>query len=188
MRVLLKAPLVVFAVASVQLSAQASRPTQPSAPSAPQPQPAPQLPHMRPIKAEWMTRDDVARMTQAALDRCEALGQPATVSVVDAEGSLRATVTSDRARIVGIETSMIKIAAVLVFHASSRALQERAASDAVFAAQFGKDPRFLFYPGALPLYRKGALVGAIAVGGARENDEVCARAGLAAVSGTSERP
>jgi uncharacterized protein GlcG (DUF336 family) len=138
------------------------------------------LPYMRPINPDLLSRGDVAAMVKSASDRCEALGQSATVSVVDAEGCLRATVTSDSAKIVAIETLMTKIAGVLAFRVSSRDLQAPAADDPLFNAQFGKDARFLFYPGALPLFRHGQLIGAIAVGGAHDNDELCARAGSSA--------
>lgn len=141
---------------------------------------------LRPISAAWMSRPEALAMASAALGKCEELGQPATVSIVDAEGSLRVTLTSDGAKIVGIETSMTKIAAVLEFRAPSAALQRRLETDPEFAGRYGGDKRFLFFPGALPIEKDGRFVGAIGVGGARPNDEVCALAGLHALSGAGE--
>jgi len=154
------------------------------------PTPAPQAepPYMRPISPALLTRQQVNAMAQRALDACEKLGFPATVNIVDADGSLRATFSSDNARIVGLETAPQKTAAVLEFKTSSAALQKRLTTDPAFAAQYGKDKRFLFYPGGLPLFRDGKLVGAIAVGGARTNDEVCAREGLKAAIFDENKP
>jgi uncharacterized protein GlcG (DUF336 family) len=96
------------------------------------------------------------------------------VQVADADGHLRVALASDNATLAGLATAPQKIASVLAFHASTRELQARLASDPAFAAQYGKDPRYHFSPGGLPLYKAGRFVAVIAVGGGRTVDESCA--------------
>lgn len=172
-------PALVLVLASGAALAQ----TAPTPVLTPPPEPA----YMRPISPERLTRVEVEALARAALNHCEGLGSPVTVSIMDVDGSLRLTQTSDRAKIVGIDTAPRKNVAVLAFGKSSAELQQRLNTDLQFAELFSKDERFLFYPGGLPIYRGKVLVGAIAAGGGRANDEACARAGLLAVPVLSER-
>jgi para-nitrobenzyl esterase len=64
-------------------------------------------------------------------------------------------------------------------------LVARLQGDPQFAAQYGKDPRFHFSPGGLPIYKQGKFVGLIAVGGARNIDEDCAHEGLKTIAWAS---
>lgn len=134
-----------------------------------------------PASAELISRADATKAAQAALADCIARGQPASVVILDAEGFQRAAFSDDGAKYIGLHTSAQKAASVLAFGVSTRELQARVASDPHFAEQFGKDERYHFSPGGLPIYRKGKLVAIIAVGGAMGIDEECARAGLKAL-------
>jgi uncharacterized protein GlcG (DUF336 family) len=96
------------------------------------------------------------------------------VDVADADGHLRVALASEDATLAGLTTAPQKLASVLAFHASTRDLKDRLASDAGFAAQYGKDPRYHFSPGGLPLYKDGRFVAVLAVGGGRDIDESCA--------------
>jgi Raf kinase inhibitor-like YbhB/YbcL family protein len=97
---------------------------------------------------------------------------------MDANGYTRAALSDDGAKPIGLSTSNGKAAAVLTFKASTRELAARLQSDKQFSDQYAKDPRFHFSPGGIPLYKQGKFVALIAVGGARNIDEDCARDGV----------
>jgi uncharacterized protein GlcG (DUF336 family) len=141
---------------------------------------------------DMITHVDAVRMAQAALDDCAKRGQPTTVVVVDAAGFQRVAYSDDNAKLIGVVHSGRKAAAVLAFKVSTQTLQTRAETDKEFAAQYGKDERYLLQAGGLPIYKSGVLVAAIAVGGSGEVNEACAQAGVKAVSwattGLSTRP
>lgn len=126
------------------------------------------------IDANQITHVEALALAQAALQSCKAQGYAVNVQVVDADGHLRVALAGDNAKLAGLATAPQKVASVLAFRASTRELQARLASDPAFAAQFGKDPRYHFSPGGLPIYKVGKLVAVIAVGGARQVDESCA--------------
>ena len=130
------------------------------------------------ISSDPITRAEATHAAEVALAACAARGQPASVVVMDAAGYVRAQLSDDGAKPIGLTTSTRKAAAVLTFKESTRDLAARVQGDPQFAAQYGNDPRFHFSPGALPLYKEGRFVGLIAVGGARDIDEDCAREGF----------
>jgi uncharacterized protein GlcG (DUF336 family) len=121
-------------------------------------------------------------MVQAALQDCARRNQPASATVVDANGFQRVALSDDNAKLIGVIHSTRKAAAVLNFKVSTLVLQTRAESDQQFAAQYGKDERYLLQAGGLPIYRNGKLVAAFAVGGAGDFNEACALVGIKAVS------
>ena len=134
-----------------------------------------------PLSGDLITRGDAMRAVEAALAECKTRGEPATAIVVDAQGWQRVQLSDDKAMSIGISTSAQKAASVLAFKASTAELAARAASDKAFADQYGKDSRYHFSPGGFPLYRDGKFVAVLAVGGARNFDTECARAGVKAL-------
>jgi glyoxylase-like metal-dependent hydrolase (beta-lactamase superfamily II)/uncharacterized protein GlcG (DUF336 family) len=141
-----------------------------------------------PMSAALISRADATRLAQAALKVCAARGMPASVVVTDSAGHMRAAFSDDNAKLVGIGSSGTKANSVLDFKASTRALQTRAEKDKEFAAKYGKDARYHFSPGGLPIYRNGQFVAIIAVGGARNIDEECALAAIKTLSWASTEP
>ena len=141
-----------------------------------------------PLSAELISRADATKIAEAALQECAARGQPASVIVADAAGHMRAAFSDDNAKLIGIGSSATKMNSVVDFKTSTRALQARAESDKEFAAKFGKDARYHFSPGGLPIYKNGKFVAIIAVGGARNIDEDCALAALKTLSWASTKP
>ncbi|MCS0631156.1 heme-binding protein [Telluria mixta] len=126
------------------------------------------------IDPNQITQAEALAIAQAAIRACKAQGMSVNVQVADADGHLRVALASENATLAGLTTAPQKLAAVLAFHTSTRALQARVASDPGFAAQYGKDPRYHFSPGGLPIYKAGNFVAVIAVGGGRNVDESCA--------------
>jgi uncharacterized protein GlcG (DUF336 family) len=130
------------------------------------------------ITPELISRADATQLVSLALDACEARGERVTALVMDASGYLRAEISDDNANSIGLMTSSQKAAAVLMFKASTAELVARLKADPKFAAQYGKDPRFHFSPGAFPIYRDGKFVALLAVGGGHAIDADCAQAAL----------
>jgi uncharacterized protein GlcG (DUF336 family) len=126
------------------------------------------------IDPNQITQAEALALAQAAIQACKAQGMSVNVQVADADGHLRVALASENATLAGLNTAPQKLAAVLVFRASTRELQARVASDPGFAGQYGKDPRYHFSPGALPIYKAGKFVAVLAVGGGRTVDESCA--------------
>lgn len=126
------------------------------------------------VSAELITRADALRIADAAIASCERQGETAAAFVTDADGHLRAALSSDGLNAIGLRTATLKTAAVLRFHVSTRALEERLKADPAFAAQYGNDQRYFYHPGAVPIYRDGRFVAVLAVGGGHAKDESCA--------------
>jgi uncharacterized protein GlcG (DUF336 family) len=126
------------------------------------------------IDTNQITQAEALAIAQAAIQACTAQGMSVNVQVADADGHLRVALASQNATLAGLTTAPQKVASVLAFHASTRDLQARLTNDTGFAAQYGKDPRYHFSPGGLPIYRAGKFVAVIAVGGGRTVDESCA--------------
>ena len=141
-----------------------------------------------PMSAELISRAEATQIAQAALKECAARGMPASVIVTDSAGHMRAAFSDDNAKLVGIGSSSTKVNSVVDFKMSTRALQTRAQSDKEFSDKYGKDERYHFSPGGLPIYKNGKFVAIIAVGGARNMDEECALAALKTLSWASTEP
>lgn len=126
------------------------------------------------VTAGLMSRSDAMLLVQATLEACDARGEKAAAVISDPDGNMRAALSSEGMVTIGIRSTTRKTASVLKWRLSTHALRDRAAADAAFAAEFGKDERYYFSPGGLPLYRGDQFVGVLAVGGGHQLDEECA--------------
>jgi uncharacterized protein GlcG (DUF336 family) len=126
------------------------------------------------VSAALITRADALKIADASIASCERQGETAAVFVTDADGYLRAALSSDGLNPIGLHSATLKTATVLQFKVSTRALAERLKSDAAFAAKYGNDARYFYHPGALPIYRGDKFVAVLAVGGGHDKDESCA--------------
>jgi len=158
------------------LGAQA--PPSPAAPAAPEPR----------VSGELISSVDALLLVTGSVAACAARGEKAAAFVTDTDNHLRAALSSDGMHPIGIASAGRKTATVLAFGASTRVLRERLTTDPAFAAGPGKDPRYYFSPGGLPLYRGGKLVAVLAVGGGHALDEACALDALKAVPWATTTP
>ncbi|MBC2665395.1 heme-binding protein [Novosphingobium flavum] len=126
------------------------------------------------IAANLITRDEALGLVRDSVMACDKRGERAAAVVTDVNGVMRAAVSTEGGNTIGLTSTARKTAAVLRFRMSTRALREKAAADAAFAAEFGKDERYYFSPGGLPLFRGGQFVAVLAVGGGHAIDEECA--------------
>jgi uncharacterized protein GlcG (DUF336 family) len=136
--------------------------------------PSPETPATQRISADLITRADALKIADASIAACERQGEKVAAMVSDADGFLRAALSSDGSNPIGLRSASLKTATVLKFKASTRSLQERLKSDAAFAEEYGKDTRYFYHPGGLPIYRDGKFVAVLAVGGGHDKDESCA--------------
>ena len=142
----------------------------------------------KPISAALISLEDAQTLARLSLAACAKRGEAASVYVVDADGHIRVAESADNAVPIGLRTASLKSATVLAFHASTRDLQARLKTDQAFADQNGKDARYFWSPGGVPLYRDGQLVAALAVGGAHDIDESCALDAVKALPWVKTQP
>lgn len=119
---------------------------------------------------------------QAALAACHAQGYEVGSAVANGLGVIVVGMQADGAHPGRIYNAMRKNLAAVEFAAPSSAVRDRLrAMD--YATLARVKPSMTLFPGAVPLFSHGRLVGAIAVSGgpAGEIDEGCAAAGAAAI-------
>ena len=136
--------------------------------------PAPAAAAHERISPDLITLADALKIAEAALSSCERQHEKVAAFVTDADGNLRAALSSDGLNPIGLHTATLKTASVLQFKVSTRDLEQRLKSDPAFAAKYGNDTHYFYHPGALPLYRDGKFVAVFAVGGGHDKDESCA--------------
>src|SRR6059058_5194802 len=77
------------------------------------------------IDSNQITQAEALTLAQAAIQACKSRGMSVNVQVADADGHLRIALASENATLAGLDTAPRKIASVLAFHTSTRALQAR---------------------------------------------------------------
>ncbi len=127
-----------------------------------------------------ITLEDANRMIQAALAKASEIDVKVSIAVCDGGGNLIAFGRMDGASSISAVVAQGKAAASAGFGRPSGTLQaDSPVIQAVIAAMGG---RMLPAQGAVPVVKDGSLAGAIGGSGATaEQDEDCARAGLAAL-------
>ena len=142
-----------------------------------------QSPAARPAPAAGPSLALSMEMAQAAMASCKASGYTVAVSVVDSAGVLRLLTAADGAGAGPVGSSTRKANASLKYKESSASLQEKIKTDTALDAAIKADASLMPRAGAQVLMSKGAVIGAIGVGGAPggEKDDACALAAIAAV-------
>ncbi len=139
--------------------------------------------------ANYMTLTTAAaqQAAQAALARCQKDGYTVAVAVVDRGGQPLVVLRDDRAGAHTTQTAMNKAATAVSFRTDTT---EFAALTQAGKAQSGARqlPNVVAIGGGLMIRAKGSLVGGIAVSGAPggDPDDVCAKAGIAAINDAIE--
>lgn len=130
--------------------------------------------------------DSALSLAQAAIAACEKKGAKIVVSVVDASGKAKVTLSADGS--TGKATTAVRKAyTAVIFKASGSQMEERAKSDKAFADQIASNPNeYNNHAGSLILEKDGEVVGGIGITGDHDHDlcEACGRAAIAEVSVT----
>lgn len=127
-----------------------------------------------------LTLEEANRIVQGAIVRATELHIRISVAVCDAGGRLVAFSRMDGAIWAGAYGSQGKAVASTAFGRPSGDLQQRADSPIVRGIVAAEGGHMIPSQGAVPILRGGVVEGACGVGGGTaEQDEECARAGVA---------
>ncbi|MFQ5879082.1 MAG: heme-binding protein [Dehalococcoidia bacterium] len=121
---------------------------------------------------------------EGAITKAEDLGIKIDVAVCDAGGRLIAFARMDGAPWAGVYSSQGKALASVSFGRASGELEERADRPTHRGVVSAEGGHMILGRGAVPIARNDVVVGACGVGGGTgEQDEQCAAAGVAKLSG-----
>ena len=127
-----------------------------------------------------LTLAEANQVVQGALDKAREMNIKISVAVCDAGGRLMAFNRMDGAIWGSVYGSQGKAIAAAAFGRDSGLLQERAGSPIIQGIVAAEGGHMIPSQGAVPILRNGAAVGACGVGGGTsQQDEDCARAGVA---------
>ena len=127
-----------------------------------------------------LTLADANRIVQGALDKARDMNIKISVAVCDAGGRLMAFNRMDGAIWASVYGSQGKAVASVGFGRPSGELAKRAGSPIIQGIAAAEGGHMIPSQGAVPIIRDGVVEGACGVGGGTaQQDEDCARAGVA---------
>ena len=127
-----------------------------------------------------LTLAEANKIVQGAVDKAKELNIRISVAVCDAGGRLIAFNRMDNAIWAGVYGSQGKAVASVGFGRASGELAERAGSPIIQGIAAAEGGHMIPSQGAMPIIRHGVAEGACGVGGGTgQQDEDCARAGVA---------
>ncbi len=135
------------------------------------------------ISQETVSLEDARRVTAAAEECAQEIGQPQNIAVVDAGGNLVSHVRMDGAWIGSVDIAINKAFTARAFDLPTAEL----AADSQPGGQFygiqeSNKGRVVIFAGGIPLKRDGQVVGAVGVsGGDGDQDTAVAEAAAAAL-------
>lgn len=139
-------------------------------------------PRTRSAPQRAITTDAAAAAAQGAVERAASLGVPVNVAVTDGAGRLTAFLRMEGAFNHSIGIAIDKAGTAAGFGFPTSAWKDAVANDALLRDGLNERPGLVMFGGGLPIVEEGTLIGGIGVsGGSAEQDEDCARAGLAAI-------
>ena len=129
-----------------------------------------------------LTLSEANQVVHAAVTKAQELNIRISVAVCDAGGRLVAFNRMDGAIWAGAYGSQGKAVASVAFGRASGELQERAGSPIIQGIAAAEGGHMICSQGAVPIIRNGVVEGACGVGGGTaQQDEDCARAGVAKI-------
>jgi glc operon protein GlcG len=130
------------------------------------------------VSTHRLTHEASLRMLQAGVAKADELGVKVSLAVVDQSCQLIALLKMDGAKFFASRTTLKKA----ITAASQRQATGYAAEKDVLSMQVRMDGDFTNVPGGFPIVVAGQVIGAVAVGGAKiEEDVIVAKAALAAL-------
>lgn len=126
--------------------------------------------------------DAAATAVRAAVAHAESLGIRVNVAVTDGSGVLMAFLRMPGAFLHSIDIAIDKAYTAAGFGFPTAAWAGIVGNDELLKIGLAGRPRLVMFGGGLPIREGDAVIGGIGVsGGSAEQDELCARAGLAAI-------
>jgi len=134
------------------------------------------------ISQGTVSLEDARRVTAAAEERAQEIGQPQNIAVVDAGGNLVSHIRMDGAWIGSVDIAINKAFTARAFDLPTADLAENSQPGGQFyGIQESNKGRIMIFAGGIPLERDGEIVGAVGVsGGDGEQDATVAEAAAAA--------
>ena len=131
------------------------------------------------VNIKRLSLDTALRIGNAAIDKCRKEGVQVTVTVIDRGGDAQVVLRDTLAMDVTIPISLKKAYTAMEFNSPTSALEDRFPG----AYSVPKIDSLIIWAGGIPINIGGNIMGGIGVSGAPSalTDEVCAKAGLAAV-------
>ena len=130
-----------------------------------------------------LTHRDAQRIVSAIQARLEAEGQGAAIAVADAHGELLAFVRTDGCPLPSITIAMNKAYTAARERQPTAQVGERTRAEGFPMTNFG-DLRYTAWGGGVPILHDGQVVGAVAVSGLSEDEDIAlAQIGIAALDG-----
>jgi uncharacterized protein GlcG (DUF336 family) len=135
------------------------------------------------VAAPGPSLDAALTAALAAIKSCKHIDQKVAVSVVDSSGILKVVLAADGATPRGVQSSGNKARTALAFQMATSEIAEKSKSDSTLADKLAADPNYNSRAGGVLIIRKGQILGAVGVGGAKgsEKDESCAKVALAKI-------
>ena len=119
---------------------------------------------------------------QAAVAHAQGLGIAINVAICDAGGTLAGFLRMPGAFLHSVEIAIDKAYTSASFGFPTAMWKQILANDEVLRMGLAERPRLVIFGGGLPIVQDGVRIGGIGVsGGSAEQDEECAKAGLAAI-------
>lgn len=136
----------------------------------------------RSVGQRAISADAAASAVRAAVAEAESLGIRINVAVTDAQGVLAAFLRMPGAFLHSVDIAIDKAYTAASFGFPTSQWQAILAQEEALRIGMPHRPRLVVFGGGLPIKEDNALIGGIGVsGGSAEQDEQCARAGLAAI-------
>ena len=116
---------------------------------------------------------EAKRIIDAIVDKASALQQPAVIAVADCHGELIAFSRMDGAPVSSIRIAVNKACSAARERKPTKEIGERARHpEKGFEIAYFGDPQFVGWPGGVPVWRNGEVVGAVAVSGLPSEQDV----------------
>ena len=129
-----------------------------------------------------ISAEAAATAVRAAVAHAEGLGLRINAAVTDASGVLAAFLRMPGAFLHSVDIAIDKAYTAASFGLPTQAWRGVIGQDDALRIGLPLRPRMVVFGGGLPIVEDGELIGGIGVsGGSAEQDEACARAGLAAI-------
>ena len=136
----------------------------------------------RSVAQRAITADAAATAVRAAVAHAEVSGIRVNAAVTDASGVLAAFLRMPGAFLHSVEIAIDKAYTAASFGFPTGQWMSAIGGDEALRTGLPLRPRLVVFGGGLPIREGGELIGGIGVsGGSAEQDEACARAGLAAI-------
>ena len=142
----------------------------------------PQLTSPASVPQAVISAEASAIALQAAVAHAEGLGIAINVAICDSGGTLAGFLRMPGAFLHSVEIAIDKAYTSASFGFPTAMWKQVLANDEVLRMGLAERPRLVIFGGGLPIVQDGVRLGGIGVsGGSAEQDEECAKAGLAAI-------